>query len=98
TMPKWPFEQPADTSGLSDADWAHLNKLKAAYETGGSKALSKAIGELATDPIRYVCVMGALFPEKINQKIRDSLAEHGITEEDLREMLRKAESQSSKQH
>ena len=97
-MAKWPFEEPADSSGLSDADWAHLNKLKAAYESGGSKALSKAIGELATDPIRYVRVVGALFPEMINEKIRDALAEHGITEEDLREMLRKAESPSSEQH
>ena len=41
---------------------------------------------------------GLSSPEMINEKIRDALAEHGITEEDLREMLRKAESPSSEQH
>ena len=29
-----------DTSGLTDADWAEINKLRNAYKSGGSKALS----------------------------------------------------------
>jgi hypothetical protein len=41
-----------DSSHLTDADWAEINKLKRAYETGGMKALSKAMDELAAgDPI-----------------------------------------------
>jgi hypothetical protein len=97
-MPKWPFDQVADPAGLTDADWAELNKLKAAYESGGSKALSKAFRELAVDPILSVRVIGALFPEMMREQIRDTLAERGITEEDLREMIRKAESPSQEQH
>jgi hypothetical protein len=36
----------ADTSLLTDSDWAEINKLKRAYDEGGSKALSKALEEL----------------------------------------------------
>ena len=50
-----------DTSGLTDADWAEINKLRAAYENGGQKALSRALQELATDPIRYIRALWVLF-------------------------------------
>jgi hypothetical protein len=53
--PKLPLELP-DTSGLTDADWTEINKLKLAYDKGGQKALSKAIEELAADEIRYMRV------------------------------------------
>jgi hypothetical protein len=33
-----------DTTGLTDADWAEINKLKNAY-AGGQKALSAALDE-----------------------------------------------------
>jgi hypothetical protein len=38
-----------DSSHLTDADWAEINKLKKACETGGKKALSAAIERLAAD-------------------------------------------------
>jgi hypothetical protein len=35
-----------DTSGLTDADWAEINKLRRAWETEGTKALTKKVLEL----------------------------------------------------
>jgi hypothetical protein len=41
-----------DSSGLTDDDWAKINRLRHLHESGGSKALSKALDELAeADPI-----------------------------------------------
>jgi hypothetical protein len=49
-MLKWPFDEVPDPLGLTDADWAEINRLKTAYETGGVKALHPAWKQL---PIRY---------------------------------------------
>jgi hypothetical protein len=86
-----PFEV-ADSSGLTDADWAEINKLRKAYETGGRKALRKAFDELSKDSIKYVRVVGALYPDEIRESIKDAMAEKGMTEEDIRELIRKLES------
>jgi hypothetical protein len=52
------------------------------------------LGELAeADPISFVHIMGAFFPELI----RDGLAEVGITEDDVRELIQKFEG-SDKRH
>jgi len=84
-----------DSFHLTDADWAEINKLKRAYETGGMKALSMAMDELAAgDPIIALHVLGAFFPEKIRESIRDQMAEMGITAEDLREIIEKTEAAS----
>jgi hypothetical protein len=50
------------------------------------------LAELATDPIRYMHIMGAIFPDMVREIISDGMAEIGITEEDLRELIRKLES------
>jgi hypothetical protein len=82
-----------DMSHYTDADWAALNTLKAAWKDGGQKALSKAMEALAeNDPVRYSSVMAAYFPTEIANAIRDRMAEIGMTEEDLRELVRKLES------
>ena len=60
-MPKWPFDEIADSLGVTDADWAEINRLKTAYETGGEKALGAAFEQLVADPIRAYRVVGALF-------------------------------------
>ena len=78
----------ADTSGLTDADWAEINKLRRIWETKGTKALTKAFDQL--DPGRCFRIMAAFFPERVYNTIRDQMAEKGITEEDLKEMARKA--------
>jgi hypothetical protein len=90
-MANEPFEV-GDPSGLTDADWAYINKLGRALEDGGQKGLSKALDELASDPISYMKVIGTLFPDMVREAIRDEMAEAGMTEEDLREMVRKLES------
>jgi hypothetical protein len=77
-----------DTSGLTDADWAEINKLRRAWETEGTKALTKEVLEL--DPIRCFRIMAAFFPVSVYNTIKDVLAEKGITEDDLKEIVRKA--------
>jgi len=86
-----PFEV-VDPSGLSDADWAESNKLQQAYKEGGKRALNKAMAALVKDPIRYVAVVGAFFPDMIREALKDAAAEVGITDEDIREFARRLES------
>ena len=76
---------------MTDADWATINELHRAYERKGAKGFGIAIEKLASDPIRYVRIMGAFFPDMIREAIRDSMAERGITPEDLEELIRKHE-------
>ena len=90
-MTREPLEV-VDSSGLTDANWADINRLKRTYEEGGQAALSKAMAELSEDPIRYMAVIGAFFPDIVREAIKDSLAECGLTDEDIREMVRKLES------
>jgi hypothetical protein len=79
-----------DSSGLTDADWAEINKLRNAHKNG-RKAVETALDQLANDPIRYAVVIGAFFPDMVREMIRDQMADAGITEEDIRELLQKAE-------
>jgi hypothetical protein len=82
-----------DTSKLTDADWAEINRWKRAYQTGGQDALSRIMSELCEkDPIRHVTVLGAFFPDIVREAIKDEMAEQGLEEEDLRELIRKLES------
>jgi hypothetical protein len=80
-----------DTSRLTDTDWAEINKLKRAYDLGGEKELVKALERLKQDPVRAVRVLGAFFPHKINEALKDAAADMGMTAEDWKEMLRKFE-------
>ena len=87
-----------DSSHLTDADWAEINKLNATWRNGGKDALSKALGALAdADPIRYTNVTAALFPDLVREAIKDAMAERGITEEDVRDLIRNLESPAGKQ-
>jgi hypothetical protein len=83
--------QPTDTSGLTDADWAAINKLHHAYESGGETALSAAFQQLTKDPVRCARVIAAYFPEKMREALKDAAAAAGVTIEDLRDLLRKSE-------
>jgi len=52
---------PADISGLTDADWAEISSLMRTYKAGGEEALLKAMNELnKQDPDRYVRIVSAL--------------------------------------
>jgi hypothetical protein len=81
-----------DSSGLTDANWAGINRLRQTYREGGQAAFSEALRELAKDPFRYMAVMGACFRDITRELIKDEMAEAGMTEEDLREQVRKLES------
>jgi hypothetical protein len=81
----------ANSLHLTDGDWTELNKLKRAFEDGGKTALAKAVEQLGDDPIRYVNVMAAVFPEMIREKLKDSLADAGITADDAHELIQKLE-------
>ena len=87
----------ADTSGLTDADWAEINRLKRAYNDGGDKALDRALRELDDNPVLAIRVLGAFFPEMVGGMIKDAMAANGITEQDLREMIQKLEPPPTKQ-
>jgi 5,10-methylenetetrahydrofolate reductase len=76
----------SDTSLLTDSDWAEINKLKRAYDEGGSRALSKALEELKKDPVGTFRIMTAFYPEKMREAAKDVIAELGMTEEDFREL------------
>ena len=83
--------QPTDTSRLTDADWAEINKLRQAYESGGESALLAALQELLKDPVRCTRVIGAYYPEKMREALKDAAAAAGVTIEDLRDLLSKSE-------
>jgi hypothetical protein len=56
---------------LTDSDWAEINKLKRAFDEGGSKALSNALEELKKDPVRTFRIMAAFYPEKLREAVKD---------------------------
>lgn len=97
-MTEKPFDlEVVDASGLTAADWAEINRLKSLYETGGRNALSKALAELGeSDPVRSIRVLSAFFPDTARDALRNSLAEQGITVEELRELIRRHEGSSRK--
>jgi hypothetical protein len=79
-----------DSSFLTDADWAAINALRRAVERGGQKAASRAAKKLAlADPLRFATVLAAFFPDRVREAIRDVMADRGIAEDDLKEMIQK---------
>jgi hypothetical protein len=77
-----------DSSSLTDADWASINALRRAVERGGA-GFAAELKKLERDPLRYVRVIGAIYPDMMREKIRDALAEKGMTADDLREIIKK---------
>jgi hypothetical protein len=80
-----------DASCLTDDDWATINGLRRAHQRRGAKGLASEMAKLTRDPVRWVRIMGAFFPQMIREMIRDTMAENGITREDLEEIIRKHE-------
>ena|SRR5215469_2794280 len=88
-----------DTTGLTDADWTEINKLRNAHKKGGAKAVKRVMQQLlAKDVIQYVRVIAAFYPDMMREMIRDQMAEAGITEQDLRELIQKLESTAGTKH
>jgi len=79
-----------DASGLRDADWPDIKSLQQLNQSSGRDAVSKALGELgASNPVRSIRILHAFFPDTVRAAIKDSLAEEGITEEELRTLIQK---------
>ena len=82
-----------DTSNLTDADWAEINRWKRAYQAGGKAKLDQIMADLAKDdPIRHMTVVAAFWPDMAREMIRDEMAANGMDEQDLRDLIRKLES------
>ena len=45
----------------------------------------------------YVRIMAAFFPSMVRNAVKDAMAQYGVTEEELRELIRKCESPAGKQ-
>jgi hypothetical protein len=62
----------------------------ARLEAGGIEAFCDELDRL-DDEVLQVTVAGAFFPALICELLEDQMAEHGLTFDDLREILRKAD-------
>src|SRR5262245_10084774 len=80
-----------DDSGLTDADWAAVNRVNRACELGGAIAFWEELEKLDDVPLQ-LRVLGAFFPELLRAVIEEEMTEHGLTVDDWREAERKAES------
>ena len=58
-----------DRTGLTDADWAEINKRKRAHDAGGDAALSKALDELDKDLIA-IRIIGAFYPDMMREPLK----------------------------
>lgn len=82
----------ADGTGLTDSDWEEINVLRSSYEAGGMAGLDNALAALADgNPIQYVRVMAAFFPDLARDTIRDVVANAGLTVEDIDQLIQRAE-------
>jgi hypothetical protein len=71
-------------SGLTDADWSEINKLRQAFEAGGEEAPEKALDKLAQDdPIRHFVIISAMFPEMAREALKDQVMQRAIFPADL---------------
>ena len=50
----------------------------------------KSLSELENNPVRAIRVIGAFFPTLVDETIKDVMADRGITEDDIRDMIQKA--------
>jgi hypothetical protein len=80
-----------DTSDLTDADWPVINQVNSAYEAGGIDAFWDELEKL-DDVIQQVTVASAFFPDLIRELLLEYMQAHGLTLNDLRELVWKAES------
>ena len=85
-----PF-QIAEASALTDADWVEINKLKLAFETGSQVALQQAYRELGRDPVQYIRVMSAIYPNEVRASIKEAMAKRGLTKQDILNAVRRRE-------
>ena len=63
-----------DRADLTDADWLQINKIRSAYNIGGTPALSKALADFCKeDVICYIRVLNAILPNQIRERIKEDV-------------------------
>jgi hypothetical protein len=77
-----------DTSGLTDADWAAIDRVNRAFELGGATAFWDELDKLDDIPPQ-LRVLRAFFPALMREVIEEEEAERSLTVEDLRGLIRK---------
>jgi hypothetical protein len=82
----------SDSSTLTDLDWAEINKLRKAYETRDQEGPQQTYRELGKDPVRYVRVMSAIYPDVVRDALKDAMAKRGLSEQDILDAAQKRES------
>jgi hypothetical protein len=67
-----------------------------ACAAGGFEVFWDEIDKLG-DPVRQIKVAGAFFPDLIREALKDEMAEQGITQDDLKELLGSVKSPAANQ-
>ena len=89
-MPRKPELQVVDATDLTDAHWAAIDRVKRAYEVAGIDGFCDELERLSKgDVVFEVAIASAFFPAQIRAALMDVMADHGLTMEDLREILEK---------
>src|SRR5262245_1046754 len=86
-MPKGQKLKVIDTSNLTDADWAAIERVNRACELGGSAAFWHEL-ESFDDLSLQLRVVGAFFPDVISEMIEEEMTEHDLTMKKLRKALK----------
>ena len=73
------------SSGLTEADWIGINKVRGAYERGGWDAFWSELEALDDDVMLQITIIGAFFPDVIRTAIKEELAARSVRLKDLRE-------------
>jgi len=84
-----PVLEVVNPSGLTEADWIAVNKVRRAYERGGWDAFWSEFETFGDDLMLQIMVLRTLFPDVMRQAIKDELAEAGFTLGELPGLLKK---------
>jgi hypothetical protein len=97
-MSNEPFDV-TDPSGLTDEDWIAINRLRRAYDCGGSEAFDRALDALQQEnSFSCIRVIGAICPHELREAMRAEMAKLGLTSEELLDIVRKLESVERRLH
>ena len=79
-----------DTTGLTDAHWDSIDRVKHAYEARGMDGFWNTLEMLGDgDLVFQITIASAFFPAQIREALKDVMIEYHLTTEDLREILEK---------
>ena len=81
-----PVLEAINSSGLTEADWIAVNKVRRAYERGGWDAFWSEFETFGDDLMLQIMVLRTLFPDVMRQAIK---AEAGFTLGELPGLLKK---------